>query len=126
RRAGQVVFQQEQPVLDRLCLLSLVALAVAIVFANAEPRVTGSLAFASGALHLARMRRYHTLKVFKDPMLWILHAGYAWLVAGFFLFGLYGFGVVDFSPALHALTTGCIGSMCIGMMSRVTLGHTGR
>jgi uncharacterized protein involved in response to NO len=41
--------------------------------------------------------------------------------------GLHGFGLVaQASLALHMLTVGCIGSMTIGMMSRVALGHTGR
>ena len=34
-------------------------------------------------------------------------------------------GVIPFTVALHALTVGCIGSMILGMMCRVTLGHTG-
>jgi uncharacterized protein involved in response to NO len=41
--------------------------------------------------------------------------------------GLYGFGWIDqVSLALHMLTVGCIGSLTLGMMARVALGHTGR
>ncbi|TAL36085.1 MAG: NnrS family protein [Alphaproteobacteria bacterium] len=126
RRTGLVVYQQDQSKLDILCLLSMAGVAASFVLAGAASPVTGLAAVAAAVLHLARFRHYHTLKVFKDPMLWILHAGYAWLVLGLLMLGLAGFGLGMLTVALHALTTGCIGSMCIGMMCRVTLGHTGR
>ena len=34
--------------------------------------------------------------------------------------------MVSISAAAHALTVGAIGSLTLGMMSRVALGHTGR
>ena len=52
--------------------------------------------------------------------------GYIWLIGGLVLTGLSGIGVGTFSAALHAFTVGSIGSMTLGMMCRVTLGHTGR
>ena len=56
----------------------------------------------------------------------MLYAGYLWLIVGFALDGLAGLGLVPPFPALHALTTGAIGVFTLGMMARVTLGHTGR
>jgi len=48
-------------------------------------------------------------------------------VGGLTLLSLSGFGLFSSIPAvIHALTTGCIGSMVLGMICRVTLGHTGR
>jgi uncharacterized protein involved in response to NO len=73
------------------------------------------------------MRFWHTLKTGGEPLLWILHAGHLWLVGGLVTLGLHGFGWVDQSSlALHMLTVGCIGSLTLGMMARVALGHTGR
>jgi uncharacterized protein involved in response to NO len=85
-------------------------------------------ACAAGAaiIHALRMFHYHSLKTFKDPMLWILHAGYLWLVIGLGLLALSGTGISVAPMVIHALTAGCIGSMTLGMMTRVTLGHTGR
>lgn len=61
------------------------------------------------------------------PLLWILHAGYAWLVIGLVLraAGPY-FPGVSSSVGMHAVTVGAIGSLTLGMMVRVSLGHTGR
>jgi uncharacterized protein involved in response to NO len=126
RRMGILVYQKEQPLLDKLCLFSMVTLIATFGFMGPVSSVTGNVAFFAGICHLLRFRHYHTLKSLKDPMLWILHGGYAWLFLGLFLLGLCGFGVGTLSLALHALTVGSIGSMCIGMMCRVTLGHTGR
>ena len=67
-------------------------------------------------------------KALGDPMLWVLHLGYAWLVFALGLFGWVGLseGGLSSSVALHALTVGAVGTMTIGMMVRVALGHTGR
>ena len=64
--------------------------------------------------------------ILNEPMVWILHVGYAWMIVGLFLLALSGLGIVSVSVALHALTAGSIGSMTLGMMCRVALGHTGR
>ena len=72
------------------------------------------------------MRHYHTIKTFDDPLVWILHAGYGWLVVGLGLLALTGVGILEISAVIHALTAGAIGSMILGMICRVTLGHTGR
>src|SRR5690606_11516513 len=110
--------------LTGLSVFSLVLVTIALIFGQ-ESIYLSVLAFLSAALHLLRIRHYHVVRSLVDPMLWILHAGYMWLVFGLFLLGLSGMGVVSFSVALHALTVGCIGSMILGMICRVTLGHTG-
>jgi uncharacterized protein involved in response to NO len=65
-------------------------------------------------------------RVWGVPLLWVLHAGYGWLVAGLALRAAAGVGWVAPSLALHALTAGAIGLTTLGMMARVALGHTGR
>ena len=59
-------------------------------------------------------------------MLAVLYAGYLWLILGLALDGLAALGLLPPFPALHALTTGGIGVFTLGMVARVTLGHTGR
>ena len=59
-------------------------------------------------------------------MLAVLYAGYLWLIAGLALDALSGLGWLAPFPALHALTAGAFGVFTLGMMARVTLGHTGR
>jgi uncharacterized protein involved in response to NO len=75
-------------------------------------------------LRLARWRGQSTLR---EPLLWILHLGYGWLALGFVLLAAVRvIPVVPSTSALHALTTGGIGTMTLAVMTRASLGHTGR
>jgi uncharacterized protein involved in response to NO len=89
--------------------------------------VTGSLALLAGVSNALRMRGWGSFSTARHPILWILHAGYAWLAIGLVLRGVSGLTeAIPEDAGIHALTLGAIGSMTIGMMSRVALGHTGR
>ncbi len=78
-------------------------------------------------LVVARAARWGTLHAFREPLLWILHLGYAWIPIGLALRALSHFdGSIPRSMSIHALTAGAIGAMTLGMMARVSLGHTGR
>ena len=89
--------------------------------------VTGAMLAAAGLLNLARLVRWRGLRTGSEPLVWILHSGYAWLGTGLVLLGgsvLFGF--VPRSSGIHALTAGAIGVMTLAVMTRATLGHTGR
>jgi len=77
-------------------------------------------------LHAARLAGWYTYGIWRRPLLWSLYLGYAWLVAGFCLRALSG--VMDINPmlAVHAFAYGTIGMVTLGMMARISLGHTGR
>lgn len=126
RRKGETAYPTPQPKADIAALLSLLAMAAALLVFGAVHNIFAALAFVAATIHGWRMRYYLTGRVWHDPMLWILHLGYAWLVFGLFCAGFAGLGLMSFSTALHALTVGAIGSMTLGMMCRVALGHTGR
>ncbi|MDE2499470.1 MAG: NnrS family protein [Alphaproteobacteria bacterium] len=82
---------------------------------------------AAGAAAGLRLSRWRGVKTIREPLLLILHVGYGWLAIGLLLLGFDGF--YDFMPptsALHALTIGAIGTMILAVMTRATLGHTGR
>ena len=70
----------------------------------------------------ARLSRWRGLSTLREPLLFVLHAGYAWLALGLILLGL---GAAS-GAAPHALTVGAIGTMTLAVMTRATLGHTGR
>lgn len=125
RRQGQMVVQTDQYRLDIAAVVSLIGVAICLVFAR-DTMILGVVAAVSCVLHALRMRHYHTLKALSDPLLWILHAGYLWLIIGLGLLAFTGFGILDIPSVIHSLTAGCIGSMILGMICRVTLGHTGR
>jgi uncharacterized protein involved in response to NO len=123
---GEEVHETSQGKLDVLAILSLLLIILALVFAKQEEAILAGTAFLSAIIHALRLRHYHTRRILDDPMVWILHVGYSWVILGLFLTGVSALGLLPFSVALHAFTAGAIGSMTLGMMCRVTLGHTGR
>ena len=56
----------------------------------------------------------------------MLYSGYSWFIIGFALKALAGFGIINGFTLIHAFTSGCMGVIILAMMSRVSLGHTGR
>jgi uncharacterized protein involved in response to NO len=80
-----------------------------------------------GVLAACRAARWGARYTARVPLLWILHAGYGWVCVGLLLRALAGFWpAIPASSATHALTVGALGSLTLGMMARVALGHTGR
>ncbi len=126
RRSGVEAFQTPQMKMDIIALLSLALIIIHLAILGNEGIILAVLGIISSVIHILRMRHYHTLKIFNDPMVWILHAGFIWVIIGLILISLSAIDIVPFSMILHALTTGAIGSMTLGMICRVALGHTGR
>ncbi|WP_245961424.1 NnrS family protein [Thalassotalea euphylliae] len=82
---------------------------------------------SAGILHLVRCARWSGRKTLNVPLLWSLHLAYLLMSLGLIALGLsYLTPMVQFSAALHIITIGAIGLIIIAMMSRVSLGHTGR
>jgi len=101
--------------------------AVALCHMLAIPEATGASALVAGALNLVRVALWRPDLTLKHPILWVLHLGYAWIGVGLILMGLGVFFPIFSSTApLHALTVGGLGTLTLGMMARVSLGHTGR
>jgi uncharacterized protein involved in response to NO len=87
---------------------------------------TGTLLFACGLLHIVRLVRWTGYRTFADRLVLILHVAYAFVPLGFVLTALSAFGLAAPSAGIHAWTGGAIGAMTLAVMSRATLGHTGR
>ncbi len=112
-------------VLDIVSLVLLVVFCYADIFTH-EGWLTAAAALLLALVHALRLAGWHTHGVWQRPLLWILFAGYMFLILGFLLkAAAFVYPKCDDS-ALHAFTTGGIGIFCIGMMARVSLGHTGR
>ncbi|MEH6470711.1 MAG: NnrS family protein [Halopseudomonas sp.] len=84
------------------------------------------LSLMVGAILLLRMSGWYDSRIWSRPILWVLHIAYASIAVGFFLKGLALLGWVPTSSATHAFGFGGIGLITLGMMARVSLGHTGR
>lgn len=92
-----------------------------------ERNEAGALALLAGLAHAARLARWRGLGTLGDPLLAVLHIAYAWLAVGFGLLGAATFvSGLPVSAALHALTAGAFGTMILAVMTRASLGHTGR
>ena len=127
RNATGVATIRNIPWLDRTCIGTMTVLMVVETFIPAGERAIAILAGIVGLLAAARAIHWGARYSLRDPLLWVLHAGYAWLVVGLLLRAAAGvFGLLPGSVATHALTVGAIGTLTLGMMARVSLGHTGR
>jgi uncharacterized protein involved in response to NO len=122
---GEAVAVRSFSWLDRLALGALIAMLLADL--GVWPRVAGAIALAAALFNAVRMRGWHGRRTLSEPLLWVLHLGYAWLAIGLTWKGLVDLiGFLPGSEALHGLAIGAIGTMTIGVMSRASLGHTGR
>jgi uncharacterized protein involved in response to NO len=90
------------------------------------PAVAAVTAAALAILHTGRLLGWYTHGIWKKPLLWSLYLGYSWLVAGFVLRAWSYWGTVNPMLAIHAFAYGGIGLVTLGMMTRISLGHTGR
>jgi uncharacterized protein involved in response to NO len=113
-------------VLDTACLVVIVAGLVAWV-STPDSLVAHAMAVAAGVAAALRLSRWRGIATAREPLLFVLHVGYAWVAIGLFLLGLNGFfGWAPLGAPLHALTVGAIGTMTLAVMTRASLGHSGR
>ncbi|PIS20126.1 MAG: hypothetical protein COW19_03950 [Zetaproteobacteria bacterium CG12_big_fil_rev_8_21_14_0_65_55_1124] len=110
--------------IEKLALPSVLLFALTI--ATGQPWLIILAAFFASLIHGARLIGWFNKAILQQPMLWVLHAGYAWLVAGFLIYAISMFIGIPTVQAIHAWTVGAIGMFTLGMMARVALGHTGR
>ena len=113
-------------IFDKVCLVSLVVFVIAQIITPYH-QLTSLLALLAGLLQGIRLIRWKVWLTLSEPLIWILHVGYMWLSVALVLIGLAG--LTDFVPytsSYHALTIGAFSTMILGVMTRVSLGHTGR
>lgn len=102
------------------------ALALAAWVIRPEGVPTSGLCLAAGLLHGARLVRWAGYRTWSSPILVILHVGYAFVPLGFILAALSAAELVSVSAAIHAWMAGGAGIMILAVMSRASLGHSGR
>ena len=89
-------------------------------------RVTGAMLVAAGVLQVARLARWAGERTWRDRLVFILHVAYAFVPLGFVLTGLAALGLAPTAAGVHAWSGGAMGIMTLAVMSRASLGHTGR
>lgn len=126
-RRGETRLPAAFGLFDKAALGVTAAAAIAWV-AVPETVAGGALALAGGVLLALRMMRWRGGATLGEPIVAILHIGYAWLAVSLALIGLTALrpDLVYPGTALHALSAGAVGTMTLAVMTRATLGHTGR
>lgn len=111
---------------DRLTLAAS-ALALALWVVQPDGRLTAALLALAAAAQAVRLARWCGHRTAAEPLVWILHLAYAWLPLGLALLAAASWDqALPPSMATHALTAGAIASITLAVMTRATLGHTGR
>ena len=116
-------------VFSRVDGVAIVLVLVSVISWIVQPewQWTGVMLIVSGVASLVRLLRWGGWRTRKEPLVLILHVGYLWV--GLFLLAL-GTSILGmgFSPenAIHLLTAGAMGAMTLAVMTRASLGHTGR
>jgi uncharacterized protein involved in response to NO len=111
---------------DKAAMALLVA-ALAVWVVAPEGGLAGAALILAGLATLIRLVRWRGQRAGVEPLVWSLHLGFAWIPVGLLLTGLGALlSEVPQVAGMHALTAGAMGGMTLAVMTRATLGHTGR
>jgi len=112
---------------DKAALLILLA-AVLLWVALPLHAMTGVALALAGMLHVIRLARWAGHRTFAEPLVTVLHAGYAFVPLGTLALAaeILAPGALGMAGAQHLWMAGAIGLMTLAVMTRATLGHTGQ
>jgi uncharacterized protein involved in response to NO len=125
RMAGRPVEISAAPRLDRAVMATTAAWAASLALGLPDMAVAIAAALAAVA-NGARLLRWRTLATLRVPLVWVLHLGYFWIVLGLLAASAAWLDWLPKAAALHAFGAGAVGTMVLAVMSRASLGHTGR
>ena len=111
--------------LDGLSML-LVLIAALAWIAQPETQAAGALLVAAGMMNVIRLSRWRGWMAWREPLVFILTVGYGWVALSLLALGGASFGLLPAANAVHVLTSGAVGAMTLAIMTRASLGHTGR
>jgi uncharacterized protein involved in response to NO len=107
--------------------IALVGFAVVSWIVQPDSMVTGWMFVTAGLANLGRLARWYGWLTWREPLVLILHVGYGWFALSLFILGSSTFGIgLPAEDAVHAFTAGAVGAMTLAVMTRASLGHTGR
>jgi uncharacterized protein involved in response to NO len=114
-----------RPGVEKAALGLLIALGVADALRLPAAAIV-AISAAAAVAHAWRWALWQPWRTLKVPLVWVLHAAYAWVPVHLALRALAELDVVTSSSATHALAVGAIGGLIVGMMTRTARGHTAR
>ena len=126
RARGVQASLRSTPLIERLVLLSMLAMLLGdAVFA--EGPITMAIAAIAAVLQLWRLAGWRGWQTTGQPIVWVLHLAYLWLPLGLGLKAAWLAGGFDWAVHWqHALGAGAAAMMILAVMTRASLGHTGR
>lgn len=116
---------QSTALVEKATVVLALALPV-LVLIDLSESISGLAALFLGLLQGARLLQWRGAWAWRQPILFALHLGIGMLGLGLMLWGLAGFGIGDEVAAVHVVGIGGVGGMTLAVMSRASLGHSGR
>jgi uncharacterized protein involved in response to NO len=113
---------------DRVDQAALIVTGIALLSWTIKgvPMVTAGLCLAAAALQALRLWRWRGWLARSEPIVLILHVAYVFIPLGLLAIVASTVGWTSEISSLHLFTVGAIGLMTLAVMTRATLGHTGR
>jgi len=110
---------------ERLIMPSYFAFMISLLFIGSA-LLTTITAVVAAIIHTIRLKGWYNKQIWQVPLVWILHVGYLFLIVGFIMTAVSQHLPSLYFLAFHAFSVGVFGIITIGMMARVSVGHTGR
>jgi uncharacterized protein involved in response to NO len=126
RARGDAVTTVTRPWLEGVVIAAMVLVAIVDVLAP-DSILSGAIALLAAIAHLLRLSGWRSFRTGGEPVLWVMHVAYAWLPIGLTLKACALLAAAGWaSKWQHALTIGVFATMILAVMTRASLGHTGR
>lgn len=126
RKRGIEVTVRTHRAIERLAIGSMIVLVIGDVVAPGH-WFTAAIAIVGALAHIARIAGWQTFRIFSEPIVWVLHAAYIWLPIGLLLKAIWLLTAASWAAHWpHALGAGAAATMILAVMTRASLGHTGR
>ena len=112
---------------DKIVLITSILVLIGWIVAPFST-ITGYGFLLIAVLHVARLARWRGWAVVSEPIVIVLHVAYAWIPVALAMIGfaILRTDLLTSAHALHALTTGAVGQLTMAVMTRASLGHSGR
>lgn len=126
RQRGAKVGVRVRGSVERFVILTMLALVIVDIVSPSH-RLTAWVALVAAAAHAWRMAGWRSLHTLTEPIVWVLHAAYAWIPVGLALKAVHFLTGAGWAAHwVHALSIGAVATMVLAVTSRAALGHTGR
>jgi uncharacterized protein involved in response to NO len=126
RQRGETVSTVTRRPVEIAVIGAMIAIAIVDAFAP-DSLWSGLLAAVAALAHAIRLSGWRSFRTRGEPILWVMHVAYAWLPVGLALKACALLAGAEWALKWqHALTAGVFATMILAVMSRVSLGHTGR